>query len=764
MSRVVRDATPTALLAAELGAACVGIGTVVGFSRLFAGWSYVGPLAITVLTSWALAVATRRLGWGVGWSGLLSTVAGVLTATWIFAGHTTAFGVPTWSTADAISQEVRLAFGDISSMVAPVEATTGFLVVLAVVLWAFTFFADTAAFRYHGPVQAVIPFTSAFVAAGMLARDTARTGSALAFLAGLGVYAVTQRALVVSERRWMHGDAVRGTWAVAAAAALAVTVALLVGIAAAPWLPGSTQAVVDLRSLGRQAGARTVVSPFVGVRSLLGEQSDQVVLTGRSTAPTYWRLTALSQYDPTRDIWVSRGSYQRTDGDGLTAARPGVPMVEVRQDVEIEALGGPWLPVAFEPASIDVDDDISFDRVTSSIITSGDSLDPGTRYGAVSHVPRPTPDALHGSYGNDAVDAVDTDDAAVSAEVARTARRIVLGAPDEYSQMLALQDWFRDGFTYDTDVDYRDDPDPVEAFLRERRGFCQQFASTFALMARSLGVPARVAVGFTQGDAVPVASSPAAAPPGDMTEYVVRGRHAHTWPEVRLDGIGWVPFEPTTGRGNPQAESYTGVEAQQAPVPAETATTTTSPTTTAPADQQSTTTVEPGRLDTTDGRSDVTDASSGSGPLRWIGLVVAAASLVAGAVLVLRRRRRWHRTSGDPDAGRVQGAWQRTLTDLAALGIATRPSDTPLEVARRVAESNALDGPALDSPADTDGIGRQDVVDAMELLASCESERRFGRAGIDAARAADAEHAAAIVHARVRTVTSTAQRVRQLVR
>ena len=70
-------------------------------------------------------------------------------------------------------------------------------------------------------------------------------------------------------------------------------------------------------------------------------------------------------------------------------------------------------------------------------------------------------------------------------------------------------------------------------FLQTRRGLCEQFASTFAVMARTLGIPSRVAVGFTPGELN-----------GDGS-YSVFGKNAHAWPEVWFDGIGWVDFEPT---------------------------------------------------------------------------------------------------------------------------------------------------------------------------------------------------------------------------
>ena len=183
---------------------------------------------------------------------------------------------------------------------------------------------------------------------------------------------------------------------------------------------------------------------------------------------------------------------------------------------------------------------------------------------------------LSGSVGSDTLDPVYTQDPGLSPQVRREARRATRTAITPYQQAMALQDYFRNGFEYNTEVDYREEPDPVLAFIQARKGFCQQFASTFALMARSLGLPARVAVGFTQGDSV------AQLPGTDgAAGFVVRGRHAHAWPEVYFDGVGWVPFEPTTGRGNPQATTYTGVAPEQAdPPPAQAATTTIAPSTT----------------------------------------------------------------------------------------------------------------------------------------------------------------------------------------
>ncbi len=120
----------------------------------------------------------------------------------------------------------------------------------------------------------------------------------------------------------------------------------------------------------------------------------------------------------------------------------------------------------------------------------------------------------------------------------------IAGEERPMRQMLALQTWFRTNFAYDEDVDYSGRSDALSAFLEERRGFCQQFSSAFALLARTLGLPSRVAVGFTPGD-------PTVDADGDV-EFVVRGRHAHALAEVHFAGIGWVPFEPTPSEATPR--------------------------------------------------------------------------------------------------------------------------------------------------------------------------------------------------------------------
>jgi transglutaminase-like putative cysteine protease len=132
--------------------------------------------------------------------------------------------------------------------------------------------------------------------------------------------------------------------------------------------------------------------------------------------------------------------------------------------------------------------------------------------------------------------------------VAETAREVVdaADATSPYAQALALQRFFTGAeFAYSEEAPVEggydgSGADIVATFLQVRAGYCVHFASAMTLMARTLGIPARIAVGFQPG-------TESTETPG---VYVVSSDDLHAWPELHFDGIGWVRFEPTPTRGN----------------------------------------------------------------------------------------------------------------------------------------------------------------------------------------------------------------------
>lgn len=299
---------------------------------------------------------------------------------------------------------------------------------------------------------------------------------------------------------------------------------------------------------------RVVVSPYVEVRSHLVSEPETVLFTASSDHPTYWRTAALDTYQ--NPIWTIAGDFEDVDGALPEALSSTDSDTLITQDIEVIDLGAIWLPAAPEPfEAVATGADLSWKdgslTVTSDIATS-DGVALRVRSGRANltaddlrAAAGPDPELLEQylRYGSDAL-----------SESARVlGREITAGETTRYDQARALQDYFR-GFAYDTDA-VSNRLDPIDGLLDERAGFAPQFASAFAVMARDLAIPSRVAVGFTWGDPVVEES--------DMTTYSVTGRHAHAWPEIYFPGIGWVPFEPTPGRGIPGATAYTGVTPTQ---------------------------------------------------------------------------------------------------------------------------------------------------------------------------------------------------------
>ncbi len=108
------------------------------------------------------------------------------------------------------------------------------------------------------------------------------------------------------------------------------------------------------------------------------------------------------------------------------------------------------------------------------------------------------------------------------------------GEGDVLTKLLNIQSFLRDNYGYSLMTENRDDLNPLENFLfAEKRGHCEFFATAAALMAREIGVEARVAYGWAGGEYFP-----------DSRMFVFRAREAHAWVEVKMKGV-WVVMEPT---------------------------------------------------------------------------------------------------------------------------------------------------------------------------------------------------------------------------
>jgi transglutaminase-like putative cysteine protease len=261
------------------------------------------------------------------------------------------------------------------------------------------------------------------------------------------------------------------------------------------------------------------------------------------------------------------------------------------------------------------------------------------------------------------------------------------GAATPYDKALALQAGFQEFFTYDLEAPAGHSPNAIDAFLKSRSGYCEQFAGTYAVMARQLGIPARVAVGFTPGEEI-------ADAPG---RYRVRGEHAHAWPEVWLGQYGWVAFEPTPGRGAPGAEDYTGLpEAQDTSGPETSATTQTSVTTATtvaggvddPSAPSTTAVEQPGELEPFGSGANQAGRSLAALAVRVVAAVALLAALGLAAVPAATRWQRGRRRRlATTDESRIRLAAAEVAGGLRTIGLGPRPHETAHELAVRVSDA-----------------------------------------------------------------------------
>lgn len=364
-------------------------------------------------------------------------------------------------------------------------------------------------------------------------------------LAWLAVLATDQRERTA---RWSPG-------ARAATRLLAVAVGGTTVLVAASsgWLAGAGTGLAQRVGTG---GNAVSVDAMVSLRRAIVSQDPRILVryTTTATRPEYLRLAVLEDFDG--EVWATRPV------QNLVSRAPLDPEASSATDayrLDVGPLAGTTLPAparalgtaADWPTQWDVDSSLVF-RVDGRSVRGTSAtvfVSPDTRTAddlrATSALPVAGPDLERTAPDPEPL---------TGPELPELARAITADAQTPFDAALALQRWFttEGGFRYSTEVESDSGSDALNEFLEERVGYCEQFAATMALMARAVGIPARVVVGFTQGRPV-------------GPEWLVRGTDAHAWPELWLGGAGWVRFEPTPGSPSASAPRYTRPDSEVDP-------------------------------------------------------------------------------------------------------------------------------------------------------------------------------------------------------
>jgi transglutaminase-like putative cysteine protease len=713
--------------AATLALTATTLATALTFCRVFPDWSFLGPFVVVAVSVHAVSAAARWWRWGVlpavvAGLGTLAVVLGVLFY------RDTLFGVlPTRATWDAAWQELADSFSLFRTTVAPVPSDGGFAVAVALGIGLSAVLADAFAFRAYGRLEALVPSALLFVTASALGTDRYRLPTAALWLSGAVLtVALLRAAHSESATAWLGGGSRSRTTAVIGGAITLAVVATIAGTVIGPRLPGAeAEALIDTRN--RASSGTEVVSPLVDIQARLVNRSNTELFTVTTGAQSYWRLTTLPEFDG-RQFRAPEREYIDTD-----SLRSDLPESEtVRQQIRIASLGSVWVPAAADVIDVTSTEPLLYDGESGSVIRERGNLFPGLGYSVTSVLPRFSVEQLRGATTDDppgdvhlALPADFNDDLQALAATATA------GATTPYDRALALQNYFRTQFRYNVNVSRGHSIRSIESFINAGEGYCEQFSVAFAALARTLGLPTRVAVGFTPGDR-------------DATGvWHVRGKHAHAWPEVWFDGVGWVPFEPTPGRGVPGAEAYTGIPAQQEggiltgeadpatntggaeqpPVPQ-----TAQPTVpTLPIEGPLSSTGPGGALGTS---GDETGSAGTSMP--WRGILVVLGVLALWTLLmppIARAAARWSARRLASPADEVVAGWRRATIALGLVGARRRLSETPSEHAARAWRMTGIDEKSLRDLARRATVATYaaDHVDAQDAATATALARRIGR-------------------------------------
>ena len=444
--------------------------------------------------------------------------------------------------------------------------------------------------------------------------------------------------------------------------------------------------------------------------------------------PSYLRLAVLTQYDGVAWRAGNRSIVSDQTASGLVPLE--VPHLSSRLPLNsynytvtaTKSFESAWLPTQFPVSDITATGAWHYDETTMDFLSGNGQTTAGLTYTMTAAKPAYSARAMANSLVAP-LSLQSTYTALPSSlppRVKELATQVTGGTNARYKSAVLLQQWFRTHFRYNLKrhVDDGVGNDALLHFIEKgpggRVGYCQQFAAAFAVMARTLGIPARVAVGFLQPH-----------PGSAKGDWVYKAHDLHAWPEVYFEGSGWVRFEPTPGTRAASVPAYTQPGSLKPTGPKTNQTAGGK----VPSESASASTKQP-HIDTT-----TTTSSSGS-HTPWLALllglglvlVLAGVAVVPGLVRRSRRTRRL--------AGGVEDAWAELRDSAVDLGVSWPPGRSPHETGHHLAGwfGPEPDGPPPVRPPRGRGLAPA-AEDALDRIVLALEQVRYARDARDVAGA-----------------------------
>jgi transglutaminase-like putative cysteine protease len=621
---------------------------------------------ITTILVTLVAVLTCAVlrGLGVRLVAPIAAVVLFITVAWVFVPGTLAAGFPTPASVGALSDLVGDARQVIVEEQAPVAAARGIVLLLAVAFGALVVVADALLELRRAAAWIGLLLLGVFAVPAMV---SGRTPGFWLFVVAAVPWLVLLRSTTTStsvpsrHRLSMQAPAVVLAVAALGCALALPTVAPDIRAAASAW--GKPPPSVFGRG----------INPILELGQNLRRQSTNVALTYTTTAddPLYLKVATLRDF--TGRTWRPGASLPGDRFEGNLGLREGIETKLDTTRITIEGLDSPMLPVPYVTQETEgLEGAWRYERMGTTV--RSDSADTrGQTYTVSSLTITPTAEQMRQltTVIGPSLSPFISLPADVPDTIVDTARDVTAAEPTEYDKALALQDFLRNGdFRYSETAPVADDYDGnglsvVAEFLKRKAGYCVHFASAMAVMARTIDIPSRIAVGYAPGRIT-------GAKDGE-TEYANTSDDLHAWTELFFEGAGWVRFDPTTTIG-----SATRFEEPDTGAPEESTDESTGQTSARDRNQGT---------DTTDDSA----SSSGTAPRTFV-VTGAVVLLLMAAPGVLRELRRRHRSrSRSPEQ-----LWHEVEDVAIDLGLDVPGTDTPRGFAARLGERPGVDPDALE--------------------------------------------------------------------
>jgi transglutaminase-like putative cysteine protease len=681
-----------------------------------AAWFFAGCGAVVVVALAGTATRLRRLPVAVV---LLGGAAALLLYFNLVFSNARSLGhvLPTAASLAALWHVAGQGFTEASRYAPPVPELRGMVLLAAGGIGITALLTDLIAVRLRSAALAGLPLLLLFTEPFTLSVSRGFLGTTIAFCVGVAGYL----GLLSSEardriREWEQQDPAGrdepDTRPLAATGRRIGFASVVLALCLPLFIPGlhMTRLFAGRPGIGGSAGGGGVAGfpdPNTQLTLALHNSQPFPVLTYTSTAnyPDYLQLYTL-------DRLTDDTGWQLPSTQSPVAAAPRLPAppglttssdvssvttrITVARDVPNDDLYA--LPVPYPAVTVTAPGAVRADRSTLMVFDSAVSLG-GLTYSVTSLAEEPAAQRLNTAPAPPA-DIRPYLSVPASYDSLRSLAQAVVAqaqAKTPFQKAVALQNWMSTSgaFKYTLTAPSVINAAGLTNFLKvTKKGYCQQFSFAMAVLARLLGIPSRVAIGFTSGTQQQNTGS-----------WLVTTHDEHAWPELYFQGYGWLRFEPTPsgsegqGTANPPLYSL-GLTDQPGAAGQNT------PSTAPSAAGAGRTRVQPNLGDIAGFGSTGGAGSAGAGTLSpWeiFGLVVGGLAVLAvtapWCARQVIRRRRWHRgRGGQPGTARdvawAHAAWQELRDDLLDYGAGYLPSESPRTVAARAGAQLELGEPS----------------------------------------------------------------------